>query len=296
MFIIIGIIIAVYTFGGIYFSKKVVNPNVYSRELLLKYETDNYRINQMNFNSLEKEEVIISSPYGYMLSGWFFPVIGSNKSVIICHGITCNVYTSVKYMDLFLSRGYNVLLYDHRNHGLSGGKNTTYGYFEKYDLKACTNWLFQKFGNKATIGIHGESMGAAIALLNTAIDSRISFCIADCPYSDLEKLLKFRLWKEYRLPVFPLYYITDLFAFLLTGMFFENVSPLKAIKNVLTPVFFIHGMEDDYIPTNMSIQMFAAKKGAKKLYIAPNARHTESYWNNKEEYNRLVGEFLQEFC
>lgn len=135
-------------------------------------------------------------------------------------------------------------------------------------------------------------MGAAIILQHAAIDKRVFFCVSDCSFSSLHELLKIRLKEDYHLPPFPMMNITDFFIALRTGMSLKKVSPIRDIAALDTPVFFVHGKNDSYIPPSMSEELYRAKKGAKKLYIAPNARHVESYWKNRDEYERLVGEFL----
>lgn len=255
-------------------------------------ECDKGSIVKEAFTSLPKEEIRLRSRYGYELNGLFFPAESRDKAIIICHGISCNVYSSVKYMDMFRKRGFNIFLYDQRNHGDSGGSSTTFGYYEKYDLKNCTDWIFERCGSACTVGLHGESMGAAVALQNIAVDPRIAFCVADCSFSDLEELLAYRLKVEYRLPAFPFMHLTRLFIRLRTGMKLKCVSPMKEMSDIQTPVFFVHGREDRYIPAGMSIDMYNSKRGKNKLYLAPNARHAESVIMNGEEYDRLLGEFL----
>lgn len=277
---------------GFHLSGMVIKPDAKSRESILKSECEKGNMDMEAFERLHKEEFKLMTQYGYELHGYFFPNNASRKTVIICHGITVNLFCSVKYMDMFLKRGFNVLIYDHRNHGKSGGTNTTFGYYEKYDLKACTDWVYERCGSESVVGLHGESMGAAIALQNAAIDPRIAFCVVDCPFSDLAALLKYRLKVEYRLPSFPAMQLTDLFIRLRTGMRLKDISPIRDVTNIDAPVFFIHGMDDLYIPTQMSIDMYRAKKGIKMLYLAPNARHADSLVKNKDEYDKLIGEFL----
>lgn len=279
---------------GFHLSGMVIKPDAKSRESILRIECENRNMDKEVFDRLHKEEFKLKTQYGYELYGYFFPKNASKKTVIICHGITVTLFCSVKYMDMFMKRGFNVLIYDHRNHGKSGGTNTTFGYYEKYDLKACTDWVYERCGNDSLVGLHGESMGAAIALQNAAIDPRIAFCIADCSFSDLAMLLKYRLKVEFKLPSFPSMQLTSLFVRLRTGMKLKDISPIRDAANIEAPVFFIHGMDDLYIPVQMSIDMYRAKTGTKMLYLAPNARHAEALSKNKDEYDRFIGEFLSE--
>jgi len=292
--VLILVIVLVIFVTAFYFSRVVIYPITREPQYTLSMEIKEGRIIREKFDEYTKEEVYIKSPYGYYLYGLYFPMEGSNKAVIICHGITWSLFGAVKYVDIFLKRGFNVLVYDHRNHGRSGGKFTTYGLREKYDLKACTDWMFQRCGDNLIVGTMGESMGAATVLQNAAIDDRISFCISDSAYSDLRKLFKHILKMNFHLPIFPLFYVTSFITGIWTGMFFRTVSPIKDIEKINIPVFFIHGNEDRLIPKEMSIEMYNAKKGLKKLYIAPGAGHIDSYCRNMEEYDRLVGEFLTE--
>lgn len=277
---------------GWYFSGKVIHIRTKTNEFIHGEEIAAERIAPGYFESLPKEKATIESPYGYALHGWFIPHGTSDKTVILVHGVTMSVFGSLKYIELFRKRGFNVLVYDHRRHGLSGGKTTTYGWHEKHDLDACIDWVLQRTGPDAKIGIHGESMGAATALQHAAIDNRAAFYIADCPYSDLFEQLRYRLKAEYRLPPFPMLYIAGWFCRLRAGFSFRKVSPIADITTVETPVLFIHGQNDTYIPKEMSKEMHRLKPDVKKLYLAPNANHAEAIWKNPEEYDRVVGTFL----
>jgi len=292
LFLSILIIITLFTIGW-HFSNIIIYPKVAKYDYTYDSEVEKGKIEVEKFTNLEKQEVYINSNYGYKLHGFFFPNKDSKKIIILCHGITWSLYGSVKYMDMFLKRDFAIFIYDHRNHGLSGGKNTSYGYYEKFDLQNCTDWLFNKLGENIVVGLHGESMGAGIALQNIAIDKRIKFCIEDCGYSDAQDLFQHRLEKDYNISKFPIVKLASKISKMRVGWEFKDVSPITSLLKVEIPVLFIHGQEDDYVPTFMCNQMYSVKRGYKEIYIASNTDHAEAYWKNKDEYEKKVDGFLK---
>jgi hypothetical protein len=280
--------------AGYYFARVALFPRVYGVDYVLKQEIESGNIIEEAYKSWPKEEIRIHSPYGYDLYAVYHHCDNAQKTVIISHGITWNRYGSVKYASLFRKHGFNVLLYDLRNHGRSGGSNTTFGFYEKYDLKAVVDWAFAQLGSLGKVGTLGESLGASTTLQHAALDPRIAFAIADCPFSDLVTLFTYRLKEEYHLPSFPLLPTASLISWFLTGMRFEQVSPIREMAKIHAPVMFVHGKEDRYIYPEMSVALYNAKtNGTRKLYLAPNAAHAQSLTKNRVEYEQQVAEFLQ---
>ena len=251
--------------------------------------------NLEEYNSWLKEEISVSSCYGYQLHCLFFPCDRSLKTIIFSHGIGMNHSSSIPYMAIFRRLGYNLLIYDNRFHGSSGGRNCSFGYFEKYDLKSIVDWVLQRIGPNSMVGTHGISLGGAITIQHAEIDPRISFAIADCSYSDLKRLFELRLKADYHLPGFPLFILARWFGKTLTGFDFYQVSPIQDLKKTSTPIFFIHGDKDGYIPPSMSIDMMHAKTtGLTRLYLAPGAKHAQSYLSNPVEYENQIKAFLEQ--
>jgi fermentation-respiration switch protein FrsA (DUF1100 family) len=292
----IGFIVLIVLAVGYYFSSQVLNIKVIPYDETLQSEITSGRVAEDLLDNLEKEEIYLDSPHGYKLHGYFIPLENSQKTVVIVHGVTVSLYHSLKYMELFRKRGYNVLIYNHRRHGLSGGTTTTYGFYEKDDLGVWVELVRKRFGQSAEIGLLGESMGAATTLQYAPMDPNIAFIIADCPYSNFKEQVTFRLKEEYKLPPFPLVPLSNLMIWLRSGMNFTlgKAAPIKEIGSVNTPIMFVHGLNDLYIPHEMSVAMYHAKPGLKRLFLAPNSDHAESYANNQEAYDTEVEAFLEE--
>jgi fermentation-respiration switch protein FrsA (DUF1100 family) len=216
-----------------------------------------------------------------------------NKTMIIVHGYMVSCIWSLQFAKVFLNEGWSVLVVDQRRHGKSEGKYSTYGYMEKYDLDLWVDWVINKNGSDCVIGLHGQSMGGATVLEYTAINKYAKFIIADCPYSDMAKLIAHQISFRH-LPVHP---IINYFDFLLSakaGFRMKDVSPIKVMEKSSIPIMFIHGALDNFVPTYMSKEMYDAKTGNKKLLIIDGAKHGFSYITNKSLYEKEMMDFVHQ--
>jgi fermentation-respiration switch protein FrsA (DUF1100 family) len=247
------------------------------------------------FEELPKEEVELKSNDGLMLKGTFIEEFKDNKKVIIIvHGYTATYAWSTQFLNMFFKEGFNVLLVDQRSHGRSEGKYATYGYYEKYDLDLWVNWVCNRVGEDAIIGLHGQSMGGGTVLEYTGINKYVKFIIADCPYSDAMQLMKHQFNKLNNLPMIPFIYFTNMRLKWRAKFSLRNVSPINVIKDKQIPIMFIHGSKDNFVPTYMSEDMYKIKKGYKKLLIIEGAVHGNAYGTDKELYEKEVHNFLAE--
>ncbi len=282
---------------GFFFTNKLMFIKKKDNKDIIDRDSKYGLYNQQEYDALDRRDFSIESQFGYSIKGSVFEPHATNKYMIICHGVTVNRLNSVKYMNLFLQKGWNVLIYDHRRHGESGGKTTSYGHYEKFDLQSVVHWLKQEIGDSIILGIHGESMGAVTTLLYAGmVEDGADFYIADCPFSELEAQLLYRLKVEFKLPSVLVMPIAKPFVQLRDRYSIKGVSPLQAVQNIKSPVLFIHSKDDDYIPADMSKLLFEKKQGAKKLFIAEKGSHAMSYAENREEYAKVIDDFLEEIA
>lgn len=281
---------------GLYLSDKIMYNKKSPEEKIIEEETKTGQFFTMHdFESWAKESFALQSPFGYRIHGYYIPA-NSRKFMIFCHGVTVSLLTSIKYAKLFLRRGFNVILFDERRHGRTGGKTTSYGYYEKDDLAAVVHWVHQRFGQDILLGIHGESMGAATLLQYAGLVEDVAdFYIADCPFSDFNAELRHILKTDYHLPEWPILPVTRLFIRLRDGYRLSHVSPLLGIANIEHPILFIHSKNDLFIPARMTEELYQAKPDKKQLFIAENGGHACSYSENPDAYEKALDRFLTDY-
>lgn len=281
---------------GLFFSNQVMYMKKKDEAFVRNREIKAKRVIVEELETLPRTEILIPSPGGYSLKCIFFEPYNTKKWVIICHGVTENKINSIKYANIFMKQGFNAVIYDHRRHGGSGGKTSSYGHYEKYDLQVVVAALKQRKGNDIILGIHGESMGAATTLLYAGmLEDGANFYVVDCPFSNFEEQIKHEIKKKVPLPSWAVFPIGRTFIKLRDHYWTSEVSPIDYIQNIQKPVLFIHSEPDRYIPASMTKALYEKKQGPKMLYLAQTGAHAQSYNENPKEYEAQVERFLNQY-
>ncbi|PTB61740.1 alpha/beta-hydrolase [Trichoderma citrinoviride] len=143
--------------------------------------------------SEHRRDVSIQTIDGVALKGWFFPA-GSEKDpcVIMTHGISALKEHFLDRIAVELQKaGFNVLLYDNRGFGESGGR--------RYDIdpiKAQDDYV-DAFDYAASlpdvdperIAFWGVSLSGGVAISTAAIDRRVKAVVAVVPFVSGELLM-----------------------------------------------------------------------------------------------------------
>lgn len=291
-----SLLAAIFTVLGIIATNKMMYLKMKDPEVIMKREVLAKRFDQKWYDAVDKEELRIQSPNGYLLHAVFLKPLRTRRTVIICHGVTENMINSIKYARLFERLGFNAVIYDHRRHGDSGGKTTSFGYYEKTDLQAIVHLIREKIGSHAKLGIHGESMGAATTILYAGtFEDQADFHIVDCPFSDFTEQALHVLRRETPFRTTMVLRIANLFLKLRDGYTLNLVSPKEVIENVRKPMLFIHSLEDDFILPYMTEEMYEAKQGDKMLKLFEKGAHAKSFNENTIAYEETIKEFLRKY-
>ncbi len=231
------------------------------------------------------------------LKGWFIPAPSYNGvTIVVAHGYGKNrLQDDVPVMKLAQSlsgKGYNMVVFDFRNSGESGGDLTSVGQYEKYDLLGAIDWAGKNTEGK--IALFGYSMGAATSLVTAAEAPEVGAVVADSPFNNLEDYLSENLSVWSGLPEFP---FTPLIMMMIppaTGTDPSQVNPMKALEQIYPrPILFIHGKGDQSIPFKNSVSMAAKYPDTFELMLVDKADHVKSYITNPDAYVSRVDQFLQ---
>ncbi|MGB2993338.1 MAG: alpha/beta fold hydrolase [Paenisporosarcina sp.] len=297
---ITSILSSIMTAGAAVFGFMLTSRLMYMKKkddaFILDREITAKRFDEAWFNSVQKTEKWIDSPNGYPVKAIFLEPLKTNNFVVICHGVTENKINSVKYARLFERLGFNSVVYDHRRHGDSGGKTTSFGHYEKKDLQAVVKAVKEYAGEEAIIGIHGESMGAATTILYAGtLEDHAHFYIADCAFSDFTDQLMYLMKKETPLRTIYALKLADVFLRVRDGYSMKLVSPREAVTHIEKPVLFIHSLLDDFILPAMTQELYDLKQGPKQLKLFEVGAHAQSFNQNTDEYEKTVAEFLHTY-
>ena len=98
--------------------------------------------------------------------------------------------------------------------------------------------------------------------------------------------------RDFKLPVEFFYWFIKFGAKLFGGFSIESNSPMEAVKRSSVPMIFVHGDHDDFIPCQMSKDLYAAcSSEIKGLHISKDAGHGLSFPVEREIYIAALAEF-----
>jgi alpha-beta hydrolase superfamily lysophospholipase len=253
-----------------------------------------------------ENEKVFSPRRNSSLAVWALPGKTGEGTIILLHGITWDHHVEIKYALGFMERGWNVVMVDLGGHGDSPGgtlPTPTFGYYEKYDLDAVVDWTHSRFPGVRPLLVAGESMGAATALEYLPLgDKKIDGVIADCSYTSLvdETLSLYRLIHIPACIAYPARWLGIIMTRIFRGYNAYEASPLKAVLSSPTPVLFIHGGKDRFVPTWMSVRLAEARKiaglTATVLVVFDGAGHAKSVLTDRERWFREAFTFIDTYC
>lgn len=237
---------------------------------------------------------------GIHLKGWYLEASPTAPVVVVTHGIGTGKFSPTVLIPagMLYKHGFNVLIYDMRNHGTSDsdGGRTSVGNKEYLDVLGAWDYLVneRKF-DPARVGVMGLSLGAGSTLNAFAAEPQIAAVLVDSPFADLQQIISEELTRT----GFPSFLAP---AGILSARIFGGVNLLEhspknaVIKDVGRPIYIIHGTADKRINIHHSrdLQALASKEGANlAIWYVEGADHVQSMFKDPAGYEQHLVTFFK---
>lgn len=245
---------------------------------------------------LNFEHVRFAARDGVQLGGWLTSEQGSRRPVVIfCAGQNGSMDGDTPMLPDFVKAGFDVLQFDWRAHGASGGQRCSMGVWELDDLQGAID-LVQARGIQR-IGLMGFSMGATVALRAAAFDPRVRCAVLDSPFLSVDTAIAGALWQRlgrWSAPLVPrLTQLVKRMAEMRLGVTLDDATPLPFL---VAPVLFIFGGADPYVPRHHQDLMgewFHAPTRA--VWRVEDAGHREAHMLRAQAYRDRVLSFFRTY-
>ncbi len=256
------------------------------------------------------ESVTFLAADGVVLRGWYVPGAKTNRAkklpaLVFGHGGGRDRRSWLLHLPMFYRNGFTCLLFDFREHGISGGagRGLTYGMKERFDIVAGSKFLREEKGHARVAGV-GTSVGAASVIMAAAIDPTICAVVAENPPMTCAQLQDDHIKR-----MFGGYFRHSFYSELLFKLFRRGCSmwlnfkvgnkPTKHCQPVHCvgaisprPLLLLHGSEDEVVPLYHAHNIFAAAKEPKTMWECEGASHCELHVIDPRSYEEKIISFL----
>jgi len=220
----------------------------------------------------------------------------SHKWSIVVHGYNGRASEMTKYIRHFYEKGYSVVAPDLRGHGNSQGDYIGMGWHDRKDVTQWIQYVLKK-DPQAEIALFGISMGGATVMMTSGeeLPANVKVIIEDCGYSSVIDEFTYQLKDLFHLPKFPVMNAANTITKLRAGYDLNEGSAVKQVAKSKTPMLFIHGDADTFVPFEMLDEVYNAAKVKKEKLIVPGAGHGEAEKIDSEKYWNTVWGFIGKY-
>lgn len=227
----------------------------------------------------EYSDVFFQSKNGQKLHGWYFSNPNAKYTFLFLHGNGQNISYRTPELELLLSTGSNVLIFDYQGYGHSQGFAAMKNVLE--DAEAAYNFLVnhKKISPKRIV-LFGESLGTVVASdLSTKVD--VLGVVLQCPLASVQRR---------GCEMFPILYMYPDFCW--PNFWKDNIAPFRKKHK---PLLLIAGSIDYMVPVAHADDFDKAAIEPKKYVRIEGAGHTgDPNLVGAPAYKEALTKFLSE--
>jgi pimeloyl-ACP methyl ester carboxylesterase len=242
---------------------------------------------------LSVENVEFTTGDGKTLRGWWNPGEAGQPVVLFCHGLNRSRGEMLDRAAETRRRGYGVLLFDFRDHGVSDPAYRTLGIHETRDVCAASAFV-QKNAPSRPQWLWGVSLGASTALLGANTCGGFSGVVSDSAFLSIRDTVSHHFNLIFRLPSWPIANAIVALTGWRMGMKIDDGDVEAAVKRLRdVPILFIAGGKDVRMPPAVARRLFdASANPSKQFLLVPEARHGEAFRTDRALYLDTVFGFF----
>jgi uncharacterized protein len=232
---------------------------------------------------------------GLRLAGWVVEPPRPRGTVALFHGLRCTRELMLERMAILAQAGYRCVAFDHRAHGESQGRLTSFGYHERRDVAAVLDLVKRRWLDQPCVAL-GVSMGAAAICFAAGRARGADAVILESMYHDILSAFTTRISGD-----FPRW-----FGWLSKGIIWvterrlgvrlEDLTPADHIGRLApAPVLLITGTEDSHASPDDARRLYERCRGPRELVLVPGAGHTDLLEVAGPTYTERVLQFLERY-
>lgn len=219
----------------------------------------------------------------------------SHIYMIMVHGYRgdgASIISPIKHMK---KQGFNLLIPDLRGHGFSEGDYIGMGWDDRLDILQWIDYIIEK-DSEASIVLYGVSMGGATVMdvAGEKLPKQVKAIIEDCGYTSVWDIFKAHIDMN-NIESEVALHMASLVTKIRAGYYLEDVKPIEQVKKSRTPMLFIHGDKDNFVPFSMLDELYNAAKCPKEKLVIQGAGHANSCSVGTEEYYQTIFQFIQKY-
>ena len=233
------------------------------------------------------------------LSAYFRPSADRScrNIAIFVHGYNEHPAEMAAYAKLLMKKiQCHCLIVHQRAHGISGGRDYTYGLKESVDLETWFEFARNRIGPNCRIYVVGRGTGATAALLAAEQEG---FCpnvcgiIADSPAESLTALLKAVAHKESSMKPEAFIYRIRQLASKRFGFDINMCDCALYAGRIKVPVLLFQGGDDDVCLPSGTRNIYDNMRCKKRMVVIDSAKHLMAYEVAQATYEREVQKFIE---
>lgn len=242
----------------------------------------------------DREELSIIGERGLRLKG-VLTKAPKNKNkeypnvMIFCHGWHSKGTYDTSFTCMWPFENFDVLAIDHMGHGDSEGSYISFGILDCVNVGHWVDKINKIYNHKCNIVLYGFSMGGNTVGLCADKDMENVKCIIDdCGFTGAYDQLVYISKSKF------LIFLAGIATKVAYKLDLCEKNTVKSVSNAKYPMLFIHGADDRFVPTEMSVRNYEACTSKKELLLVPGAAHATSCLVDHDKYIMTVNKFLSD--